>query len=199
MIIGFDFDNTIVCYDKAIGVLAEQRFSLPSNVPRNKIGIRDYLKANGQEEAWTRFQGELYGPGMAYADPFSGSLDVIQELAANGHTLAIISHRTRFPYLGEPYDLHEYARTWILERIPSVFVSVTFHERKADKIEMIARTHCGVFLDDLPEILSDQAFPTSTLGVLFSPDGGSDLWNGLRVTSWRNLTAVVQAGVEERD
>ena len=39
MIIGFDFDNTIVCYDNAIARLAEQRFDLPHDLPRTKTEI----------------------------------------------------------------------------------------------------------------------------------------------------------------
>jgi hypothetical protein len=198
MIIGFDFDNTIVCYDNAIAILAEQQFDLPPDLPRTKLGIRDFLRARGREEEWTRFQGELYGPGMAHAEPFEYAVDVIRELAGLGHRLSVISHRTRFPYLGLRYDLHGFAASWLGERIPAAFESVTFHERKAEKIATIARTGCELFLDDLPEILSDSAFPRSTTGVLFSPNVETSTWRGARVSSWRDLAIVVKSGVDIR-
>jgi len=195
MIIGLDFDNTIVCYDKAIATLAEERFDLPDDLPRTKLAIRDYLRRLGREADWTRFQGELYGPGMIQAEPFENALDVLRELAALEHRLFVISHRTRFPYLGERYDLHSCAETWIRERIPPVFASVTFNESKADKIENIRRTSCSIFVDDLPEILSDPTFPNSTRPVLFAPNGAGSVWRGERITDWRDLIAAVQAGV----
>lgn len=198
MIVGLDFDNTIVCYDNAIATLAELQFDLPVALPRTKLGIRNHLKAQGREQDWTRFQGELYGPGMTYAEPFEHALDVLRELAALGHTLSVISHRTRFPYLGERHDLHGFAAAWLRERVPAVFASVTFHESKAEKIVAISRAGCELFLDDLPEILSDPAFPDSTRGVLFSPDDEETSWQGERVTSWRGLIDAVKFGVEPR-
>lgn len=198
MIIGFDFDNTIVCYDNAIATLAEQQFDLPPDLPRTKLGIRNFLRAGGREEDWTRFQGEIYGPGMVHAEPFEHALDVIRELAAMGHELAVISHRTRFPYLGERHDLHGFAADWVRERLPAVFASVTFHETKGEKIVAIEGFGCEAFLDDLPEILSDPAFPVSTRGILFSPNGDASVWRGARVTSWRDVAIAVQSGVELR-
>ena len=191
MIIGFDFDNTIVCYDNAIAILAEQQFDLPPDLPRTKLGIRDFLRARGREEEWTRFQGELYGPGMIHAEPFEDALNVIDKLAALGHRLNVISHRTRFPYLGERHDLHGFAGAWVRERVPAVFDSVSFHETKAAKIATIARSRCDVFLDDLPEILSDPAFPSSTIGVLFAPNTEVGSWQGRCVASWQDLIGLV--------
>lgn len=195
MIIGLDFDNTIVCYDKAIAILAEEQFDLPDDLPRAKLAIRDHLRGLGREADWTRFQGELYGPGMIHAEPFENAIDVIRELAALEHQLVVISHRTRFPYLGERHDLHGYAEGWIRECVPPLFASVIFNETKADKIENIRRTGCSIFVDDLPEILSDPTFPNSTRRILFVPNGAESVWRGERITDWRDLIAAVQAGV----
>ena len=195
MIIGLDFDNTIVCYDKAIAIVAEEQFDLPDDLPRTKLAIRDHLRGLGREADWTRFQGELYGPGMIHAEPFENAIDVIRELAALGHQLVVISHRTRFPYLGERHDLHGYAEGWIRERLPPLFASVIFNETKADKIENIRRVGCSIFVDDLPEILSDPTFPNSTRRILFAPNVAESVWRGERIAGWRDLIAAVQAGV----
>ena len=194
MIIGLDFDNTIVCYDKAIATLAESHFDLPSDFPRTKLAIRDHLRSAGREEAWTRFQGELYGPGMAHAEPFPHAIEIIRELSDRGHRLAVISHRTRFPYLGERHDLHAHARGWIDEHLPHVLSSIVFHEMKAAKIDAIGLEGCDLFVDDLPEILLDPQFPASTRGVLFAPGGDSPDWHGTRIDSWVGLKTLALAG-----
>jgi len=80
MRIGLDLDNTIVCYCQAIALLAEEMFELPGEVPRSKLGLRDHLRAAGREPEWTAFQGELYGPGMRYAQPFEGAIATMQQL-----------------------------------------------------------------------------------------------------------------------
>ena len=198
MIVGLDFDNTIVCYDEAIAVLAEKMFDLPTEVSRTKLGIRDYLRRTGQEEAWTRFQGELYGPGMAYASPFPEVISTLRDLEQAGHQFVVISHRTRFPYLGKCYDLHQFANDWLQAHLPRVLSSVAFHETKSDKISDIGRVGCDFFLDDLPEILSDSQFPQSTRGILFSPTGERGLWPGASIASWVELKSVVSDGDRHR-
>ena len=197
MIIGLDFDNTIVCYDKAISVLAAEHLDLPADLPRTRLAIRDHLRGLGREADWTRFQGVLYGPGMIHAEPFDDAIDVIRELTALQHELVVISHRTRFPYLGERHDLHGFAEGWIRERVPPLFASVAFNETKSDKIENIRRARCCLFLDDLPEVLAHPAFPDSTRRVLFAPNDFECDWRGEQITAWRDLIAVVQTGVAD--
>jgi phosphoglycolate phosphatase-like HAD superfamily hydrolase len=131
MRIGLDFDNTIVCYDNAIARLADELFHLPEEVPRTKLGLRDHLRSEGRESEWTAFQGELYGPGMRYAQPFEGAITTMQELTADGHNLTIVSHRSRFPYAGRRYDLHQAAQEWIATRLE---IAVMFTSWNRDKI-----------------------------------------------------------------
>lgn len=191
MIIGLDLDNTIVCYDRAIEALAEGFLRIPKSLPKTKTHIRDYLRDAGRESDWTRFQGELYGPGMIHAELFDHVIDVLNELENLGHEIRVISHRTRFPYLGERHDLHQFACTWISARIPKISAQVTFHEAKAEKVNAIAEAACDFFLDDLPQILTDSRFPASTIGILFSPQGENSEWSGKKISSWQELTKLV--------
>ena len=117
MLIGLDFDNTIVCYDQAIAILADELFDLPPNISRTKLGLRDYLRSENREPEWTAFQGELYGPGMKYAVAFQGAQSVMKQLKSLGHRLEVISHRSRYPYAGTQYDLHKSARAWIANNL----------------------------------------------------------------------------------
>jgi hypothetical protein len=196
--LGLDFDNTIVSYDIAIAVLAEELFDLPAEVPRTKLGVRDYLRGTEREAEWTAFQGELYGPGMQHAQPFDGAIETMLQLAASGHEMVIVSHRSRRPYGGQPHDLHAAARTWVAERLQSVGLfadndkSVNFLETRSEKIARIAELGCIAFLDDLPEVLGSPDFPTSTAGILFDSSGSTPTLGGhRRISAWPELTSIM--------
>ena len=200
MRIGLDFDNTIVCYDAAIAVLAEKLLDLPAEVPRTKLCLRDHLRAAGREPEWTAFQGDLYGPGMVHAQPFEGAIDTMLQLVEQGHELIIVSHRSLRPYAGEPHNLHAAARGWVAERLQSsgLFAadngSVNFLETRQEKVARIAELGCQAFLDDLPEVLGDSAFPDSTARILFDPSGGSATPEcHHRISAWPELSEVLAA------
>lgn len=194
MRIGLDFDNTIVCYDHAIEKLADELFHLPEEVPRTKLGLRDYLRYEGREGEWTAFQGELYGPGMRYAHPFEGAISTMQQLTAEGHDLTIVSHRSRWPYAGDRHNLHNAAHEWIATRLQPTGIfssereSFHFMESKQEKIEKIVEINFAVFLDDLPELLDSPNFPSSTIAILFSPnDHGSQVVGRKTISRWKEL------------
>lgn len=200
MRIGLDFDNTIVCYDAAIAVLAEKLLDLSAEVPRTKLGMRDHLRATGREPEWTAFQGDLYGPGIVHAQPFEGAIDTMLQLVEQEHELIIVSHRSRKPYAGEPHDLHAAARTWVAERLQSagLFLDeaenpesnspVNFLETREAKVAMIAELGCQVFVDDLPEVLEAPGFPEATVGILFTPCGNvPDMADHHRISAWHQL------------
>lgn len=198
MRIGLDFDNTIACYDEAIKLLADELFELPKELPRTKRALRDFLINEGREEEWTAFQGELYGPGMRYAQPFEGAIMTMKVLVDQGHELMIISHRTRWPYAGQRYDLHKAARNWIHNQLQAVEVfrmntkAVHLMCTKNDKLAKIKESRCQIFVDDLPEILESPMFPKSTIGVLFTPS--SEITPGkstIKISHWKELRSEV--------
>lgn len=198
MRVGLDFDNTIACYDIAIAKLAEEMFDLPVVVPRTKLGVRDYLRINDREIEWTAFQGELYGPGMRYAQVYEGAIDTMLQLSALGHDLFIVSHRSKKPYAGPPYDLHAAARAWLKETVQSqgLFTSnqVFFLESQNEKVQMIKELSCDIFLDDLPEVLEATEFPVTTRGILFAPDGSKEkiFTKNETISQWMSLPALIK-------
>jgi len=181
MKIGLDLDNTISCYSEAIDILSKEHLELPSSVVRTKKAVREYLKFEGKEEIWVDFQGILYGPGMKYAKPYPGCIDVIRKLENSGFVVCIISHRSRYPYGKTKYDLHGYAREWVTtnllsegllsrsEEPDSTTRAVTFYTEKDEKVKAIKAAGCNIFLDDLPSILSHPLFPSTTIPFLFRP------------------------------
>jgi len=198
MLIGFDFDNTIACYDQAIAKLADELFDLPPNVPRTKVEIRDYLRQQGREPEWTKFQGELYGPGMRYAKPFDGAIETMIHLRLCAHEMVIVSHRTPRPYAGPQYDLHQAARKWITRYLQrhKLFTDDRIHflATRDAKIAKIKQLGCNIFIDDLPEVLDAPDFPSDVLGMLFKPidDVTENIAQRLQISQWRQLPNLLK-------
>src|SRR4051812_20761119 len=115
MLVGLDFDNTIVCYDRLFHRLARERGLLPDHVPATKGAVRDHLRAIDREDDWTEMQGVGYGPRITDAEPFPGVKEFLAGCNAAGIRVVIISHKTRHPYLGAKHDLHAAAHTFLAD------------------------------------------------------------------------------------
>ena len=196
--IGIDFDNTIVCYDDVFARVAVELGLVPPEVATSKTAIRDHLRAAGQEDRWTELQGTIYGPRMPDAPPFPGVLEFFQACRAAGVPVAIVSHRTRFPYLGERHDLHAAARDWLARHgfhdpagIGLPIDRVFFEETKEAKLARIADVGCTHFIDDLPELLSHPLFPANVQRILFDPrDEHAPLQDVNPANSWGQLASL---------
>lgn len=194
-IIGLDLDNTIVSYEKPLAKLLNQVPNIPSNVDRTKIGIRDYLRKMDREHEWTILQGSLYGPEMMLAEPYPDAIKVINELHRYGFELHIISHRTRYPYAGEKYNLHVAASNWIKKWIDSdrsAIRTISFFEDKVEKIRAIESRGCNFFVDDLPEILISCCQDNGLVRILFDPEAKhKDEETYTSARSWSEIACIV--------
>jgi hypothetical protein len=196
MRIGVDFDNTIACYDGVFHAIAVERGLIPASVATDKTSVRDYLRAQGQDPVFTELQGQVYGPGMVHVRPYPGVAETLRAFLADGHTLCLISHKTRTPFAGPPYDLHDWAWRFLRAQslvdapgAPFAAGEVFFELTKDAKIARIASERCEMFIDDLPEILAFPGFPASARSILFDPDGNypDGMWRGRRFercTDW---------------
>lgn len=201
MTIGLDFDNTIVSYDRLFHRVALDLGLIPESVPVQKNAVRDYLRSIGKEPVWTEMQGIVYGARMNEADPFPSALETINSWKRNGHRVVIISHKTRYPFLGEKYDLHAAARGWLEtngfydpSRIGLDPDDVFFELTKEGKLARVAQLECSYFIDDLPEILSHSAFPLGVTGILFDPGNAlAEVGCWPRALSWTHLAELVTA------
>ncbi|HEY9680513.1 MAG TPA: hypothetical protein V6C86_02880 [Oculatellaceae cyanobacterium] len=182
MIVGIDFDNTIVCYDDLFYREALERELIPEHVLPNKQSVRDYLRSIGQEDKWTELQAYVYGPGIMKANAYTGVLEFFDACRVSSVKAYVISHKTQFPYAGGKFDLRECALAWLksngffeYEKSGIGNSDVFFLDTKKAKMLEIERRGCGVFIDDLPEFLTEQDFP-SVKKILFDPHGknGSD-------------------------
>lgn len=199
--LGIDFDNTIVCYDQVFHRVAREQGLIPENLPISKQAVRDYLRSVDQEDRWTEMQGYVYGPRLTDAQAFPGVLDFIRDQVRKGTTLFIVSHKTKHPYMGPKYDLHQAALSWLelngffdLERIRLPRENVFLELTKKDKLARIGSLGCTHFIDDLPELLAEPDFPRDVKKVLFDPnDDHAPLTAFARARSWKSLEGELQA------
>lgn len=199
MIIGIDFDNTMVCYDSLFHRLTLERKWISDAVPPAKDKVRDHLRARGMEEQWIELQGEVYGPKMKEASLFPGVLDFIRRCHEEHVTLYIISHRTQYPFRGTRHDLHAAAYEWLeaqgffaLKKWNLSRDQVFFELTKEEKLERIKEKRCGYFVDDLPEFLSEPSFPSHAKRILFDPNYKSQPDTKFAcVHSWHELEEII--------
>jgi len=199
VLIGVDLDNTIVCYDDLLRAVALERGLIPKSLPASKQALRDWLRRAGREDLWTELQGYVYGIRMDEARPFPRALEFFARCRDLDVPVVIISHRSRYPYLGEKHDLHQAARAWLAAhgfcdpsraglRADRVHLELT----KQDKLARIASAACSHFIDDLPEFLDEPAFPTGVEKILFDPGGvHAHGTTACRVSSWAAIERLL--------
>ena len=197
MIIGVDFDNTIISYDAVFHKLAYESSLIPQTVSKNKTAVRDYLRKIGQEDAWTELQGKVYGPNIQLAKPFANVLEFFHKSKSLGHDVIIVSHKTKFPYAGEKYDLHESALHWLVKEnfidSPSHLGETLFFENTKDaKLNLINQLKCDWFIDDLPEFLNLSNFSPTITKCLFDPYKNHESYDtGPRYVSWSEISEKI--------
>jgi hypothetical protein len=201
--VGIDLDNTLVCYDGLFHTLARERGLLGREVEPTKAAVRDYLRACGREAEWTELQGEAYGPRMAEAEPFPGVEGFLAACRRSGVTVAIVSHRTRTPYVGARHDLHGSAMAW-LERHEIVGAGglsragVFLEPDPAAKAARVGALGCESFVDDLVEFLVRPGLPATMLRIHFDPSpvhAHEPIGPRARCTrSWLEIEQVVLGG-----
>lgn len=197
MRLGLDFDNTLISYDRLFRQVAFDKALIPEATPSQKNAVRDYLRRQGREDDWTRLQGEVYGNRILEADPYPGMQATLKHIASRNLPMCIVSHKTRTPYLGEPWDLHAAARRWLTKQgfhhpdgLGWAETQVFFELTKEAKVARIVELGCTHYVDDLPEILA--MLPDHIEKILFSP--GQDCqkqqsWKLMR--SWEQLPALL--------
>jgi len=198
MRVGFDFDNTLISYDKLFRLLALEGRLIPDDTKPEKNAVRDYLRLQGKEVVWTHLQGEVYGGRIQEAEPYPQMLATLSELAQKGIPMCIVSHKTRTPYLGEPWDLHAAAKSWLSKHgfFRGDFLDwkenqVFFELTKEEKVARIVSIGCTHFVDDLPEIL--EMLPDNIQKILFSPNLKVPInptWQ--LMTAWQNLPNILE-------
>ena len=201
MLIGIDFDNTIVGYNGLFLKAARGAGLVSQEFSGHKNQIRDSIKAlPSGERRWREIQALVYGKLISEARLVPGLAEFLLRCRELGVTIAVISHKTKYAYQDmEGIDLREAARNWMAGNSlfdSSVFNleegNVYFENSRAEKIERIRILNCDYFIDDLVEVLCDPAFPEDVGAILFDPNRqGQSNWRGTVCSSWDDITGVI--------
>lgn len=203
MRIGIDFDNTIACYDGVFHAAAVERGLIPAELATDKTSVRNHLRVIGREDDWTELQGYVYGARMDLVGLYPGVTSFIAAAQRAGNDVFIVSHKTRTPYRGPAYDLHEAARGFLSARrltdpaqggIPPE--RAYFELTIAEKLARIEVLRLDSFVDDLPEVLAEPAFPPTCRAILFDPEANhpDGAWKGRRFerhAGWDGIAAAL--------
>ena len=201
MLIGLDFDNTLVCYDALFHQVAVERGLVPADLPVVKEQVRDHLRAHRPRGRVDRAAGlrlrRAHGrtPTRSRASPSSCA----GARARRAAEFVVVSHKTLHPSADPPTTCTQSARGW-LERPHRAVIGrgrVYFELTKEAKLARIAALGCTHFVDDLPEFLTLPEFPAGVDRILFDPHrseaGGARGRLGAvrRVESWAELGEVL--------
>lgn len=175
MRIGIDFDNTIADYDEVFSSAATAEGLLSDGFSGGKDDVKQAVIGTAGEEAWMRLQGRVYGAHMKHAKLFKGVTAFLDRCRDQQARVFIVSHKTRHGHFDEEkVDLHTAAMDWMENQNlfsgepPAVFRDdVIFEPSREEKIARIRDLGCTHFIDDLPEVFSEPAFPGGVKRYLF--------------------------------
>lgn len=194
--VGIDFDNTIVNYEGVFHKAAVDAGWMPKDIGTSKQAVKSYFIDRNEEPRWTELQGLVYGKAIEFAKPFEGLLKALLEMQTDNMLLFIVSHKTRYPIIGDKLDFHEAAKTWLAENgIEQHMSQIYFCPEKDEKVQQIADLQLDWFIDDLPSILEHQLFPENTKGMLFDPDGHHQTKHNaghISVQRWTEIPSVLR-------
>jgi hypothetical protein len=195
MRVGIDIDNTIICYDGVFASVA-QLIGHDIDVVFSKEKTKDWFHSRNMYDEFTELQGLVYGSYLGLSSLYDGVKGFLNRANLMGCTVFIVSHKTRYPLIGDKVDLHNAASVFLSEQgiIKSkssglVPAENLFYETSLnDKIERIAALQLDYFIDDLSDVLNHDSFPKSTHAIQFFPGtlGKSNL-AGTRLSSWQDI------------
>ena len=195
ILLGLDFDNTLVCYDTLFYQIAVEKSLIDESLKADKITIRDYLRSEGKDSDFTLLQGEVYGSRILDAEPAEGMLESLKDIKKRGIEMVIVSHKTLRPFKGPQYNLHEAALSWLKkhhffseEGLDLPLGSVYFEETKKKKVEKISSLGCTHFIDDLPEIL--QMIPGNLNKILYANNQNCSS-KYINMNNWSELKELI--------
>ena len=197
MLIGIDFDNTIVCYDQLFYEAARAKRLIPAEVTVSKDEVRGYLRRHNREKDWMELQGIVYGPRSQDATPFPGVLDFLDSCKQRCIAVRIISHKTEYArYDKTRTNLREAALDWMVRHrffqaagLGLSRHSIIFGATRQAKIEHIRQSGCTHFIDDLEEVFLEDTFPGNVEKIIFASNHQPEAMPGAKVmTRWKEIS-----------
>jgi hypothetical protein len=200
--IGIDFDNTIIAYDDVFCAAAKSHGLIESGFAGSKQAVRDAIRLLPDGElAWQRLQGQVYGKGIGQAVVVEGVEAFLRRCKTQGAMVMVVSHKTEYGhYDPDRINLRKAALDWMTAKgligenrsIPPG--NIYFEGSRTEKLRRIGSLSLSHFIDDLPEVLSDPAFPPNVRRILFSNDAGPADAPYAVCPTWRDIERQVFDG-----
>ena len=198
MRIGVDFDNTLVCYDRAFATVGKEAGLLPADFTGGKDAAKRFLlRGRPDGYLWERLQGLVYGRRIDHAELAEGAAEFFRRCRErNGWQVYVVSHKTVLAH-HDPLrtDLRESALGWMRRQgffeADGFGLDVTrvfFEDTRDAKVRRIGDLDCQVFVDDLPEVLGHAAMPAGCRKILFSTEHSGPFE---RAANWTEVCAAV--------
>tara|TARA_B100000886_G_scaffold339314_1_gene304417 strand:+ start:5062 stop:5670 length:609 start_codon:yes stop_codon:yes gene_type:complete len=196
--LGLDFDNTLIDYDEVFFKLALEKNLIPRTLNKDKKSVRKFFIDNNIEDEFIKLQGEVYGLKVLEAKQSFGMFEALRSLKNDNFELVIVSHKTKYPYSGEKYDLHKAASNWLEvnkffdeDGLAMKRENVYFELTKEDKISRIEKLNISLYIDDLQSIL--QMIKPSIKRILYSPKFKERIDEDFYLLkNWKNLKLLIQ-------
>lgn len=198
MRIGVDFDNTLVCYERAFAAVGKEAGLLPADFTGGKDAAKRWLcRERPDGYLWERLQGLVYGRRIDQAEVYEGAAEFFRRCRQrNGWQVYIVSHKTVLAH-HDPLktDLRESALGWM--RRQGFFAKdgfgldasrVFFEDTREAKVRRIGELDCQIFVDDHPEVLGHAAMPPGCRKILFSTEHSGPFE---RAANWTEVCAAV--------
>ena len=170
MIVGVDFDNTLINYDKVFSEIAKKN-DLIKKTLKSKELVKKKIIVNHGEDKWTRLQGQVYGKEILKAHRNKFIKDCLVKISKISK-IYLISHKTKFPIIGKKINMHNSALIWLkknkLYGKNKVFnkENVFFEKSVQDKVRKIKYLKCDIYIDDLTSVLDRLNF--KIIKILFN-------------------------------
>lgn len=198
MLIGLDFDNTLIDYDRVFLLAAQKRNLVGADFTGSKRSVRDAIRLLPDGEVtWQRLQGYVYGAGITGAELFPGVQDFLRRCRKRHLMIVIVSHKTRYGHYDPArVDLRCAALGWM--EAQGLFQSgstgirpdqVFFADSRAQKLARISAIGCTHFVDDLEEVFADPEFPPGVTKILFGAEGSPS--SDFHCPTWAEIASTV--------
>ncbi|MDE2223598.1 MAG: hypothetical protein KGK03_11070 [Candidatus Omnitrophica bacterium] len=197
MIIGVDFDNTLVNYDMAFSHRASELGLISLDRGQHKRELRDRIRLLPDgEKLWQQLQSYVYTQGMAQARLIDGVEDFFAFCQHRDIKVYVVSHKTEHAsFAPKEMNLQQIALAWMRANgffYPGTLgldlTQVYFESTRAEKIRRIQMLNCTHFIDDLQEVFLEGDFPSGVKKILYAPTPTEALGEDIMIfEDWKGI------------
>ena len=206
MLIGLDFDNTLAHYDSVFAAEARKQCLVSDEWKGTKQELKDKLySTQGGDKSWQKIQGQVYGPSMHKAELFPGVTRFLLRCKLLGHTIFIVSHKTKYGHFDSTKTLlRQAALDWMHSRgffdedkFSISKNNIFFATTRQAKIEKINDLNLDVFVDDLEEVFAEKSFP-DIKKILFSKIY-KNKYHDIICSNWFNIENSILGDITNKE